>query len=338
MENEVAETPWEDLRAGALKAYEEASIAAHSWSSVIPKAINFYFDHAKSKPTSATVPSPLTAEEAKDRSRLIQIAGAIAVHIGFVSPFADDHARATPRRIIKQAEKQEARLKDWAYEIRQIADRMIPSLSVCPHCFGERSLGNCQATQRLQAAALASTEAAARRAAEKWFANLERKHYATIGLEPPSAMPPESFTAQQLKKRVDELAAIITAELTATPIETVRPRVICLCGSTRFIEMFAIKTWELEREGNIVLGCTLLPMWYCNTPDHFGEATGTKEQCDALHLQKINLADEVFVLNVEGYIGESTRREIEYATAQGKPVAYLEPLPSPPEKPLTSER
>lgn len=107
-----------------------------------------------------------------------------------------------------------------------------------------------------------------------------------------------------------------------------RPRIICLCGSTRFIETFAVKTWELEREGFIVLGCTLLPMWYCQTPSHFGEKTGTKEQCDALHLKKIDLADEVLVLNVDGYIGESTRNEIAYAERTGKPVKYLEPPPA----------
>lgn len=104
-----------------------------------------------------------------------------------------------------------------------------------------------------------------------------------------------------------------------------RPKVICLCGSTRFIEQFAITTWELEREGFIVLGCTLLPMWYCKVPSHFGEATGTKEQCDQLHLRKIDLADEILVLNIGGYIGESTANEITYATRNGKPVRYLEP-------------
>lgn len=103
-----------------------------------------------------------------------------------------------------------------------------------------------------------------------------------------------------------------------------RPKIICLCGSTRFIEQFAVLTWELERRGNIVLGCTLLPAWYCNVPDHFGEATGTKEQCDELHLRKIDLADEVLVLNYGGYIGESTRNEIAYAKGSGKPVFYIE--------------
>lgn len=103
-----------------------------------------------------------------------------------------------------------------------------------------------------------------------------------------------------------------------------RPKIICLCGSTRFIEQFAIQTWELELKGNIVLGCTLLPSWYCPVRDHFAESLGVKEQRDNHHLQKIDLADEVLVLNVGGYIGESTRREIEYAQKTGKPVRYLE--------------
>lgn len=103
-----------------------------------------------------------------------------------------------------------------------------------------------------------------------------------------------------------------------------RPKIICLCGSTRFIEQFAITTWEMERAGFIVFGCTLLPKSYCKVESHFGEATGTKEQCDELHKRKIDLADEILVLNIGGYIGESTRSEIEYATAKGKTVRYLE--------------
>jgi hypothetical protein len=105
------------------------------------------------------------------------------------------------------------------------------------------------------------------------------------------------------------------------------PTIICLCGSTRFIELFAIKTWELELEGNIVLGCTLLPAWYTEgTRDHFAEKLGVKDQRDTHHLQKIDLADKVLVLNKDGYIGESTKREIAYAKSTGKPVEYLEPL------------
>lgn len=109
-----------------------------------------------------------------------------------------------------------------------------------------------------------------------------------------------------------------------------RPRIICLCGSTRFIDLFAVKTWELELEGHIVLGCTLLPDWYCQgVRHHFAEYEGVKEQRDEHHLRKIDLADEVLVLNSGGYIGESTRREIEYATETGKPITYLESLSAP---------
>jgi len=104
------------------------------------------------------------------------------------------------------------------------------------------------------------------------------------------------------------------------------PHIICLCGSTRFIDTFAVQTWELELQGHIVLGCTLLPAWYCPVRDHFAEEQGVKEQRDEHHLRKIDLADEVLVLNVGGYIGESTRHEIEYAHTTGKPVRYLEEL------------
>ena len=51
---------------------------------------------------------------------------------------------------------------------------------------------------------------------------------------------------------------------------------------------------------------------------------GTKEMLDDMHKRKIDMADEIFVINVDGYIGSSTRSEIEYARKTGKPVRYLE--------------
>lgn len=71
-----------------------------------------------------------------------------------------------------------------------------------------------------------------------------------------------------------------------------------------------------------------LPGWYVkemgwNNNDHHGEISGNKEALDELHLRKIDLADEVFVINIDGYIGKSTRNEIEYAKKQGKPIHYL---------------
>jgi nucleoside 2-deoxyribosyltransferase len=59
------------------------------------------------------------------------------------------------------------------------------------------------------------------------------------------------------------------------------------------------------------------------------ERKAIKVRLDELHLRKIDLADEVLVLNVDGYIGESTRREIDYAVAHGKPVRYLDALATP---------
>jgi hypothetical protein len=119
-------------------------------------------------------------------------------------------------------------------------------------------------------------------------------------------------------------------------VEKARPRIICLCGSTRFIELFATLAWTLERDlGVIVLGLHLLPDSYDGydlAPDHMAEAAGKKEHFDELHKRKIDLADEIFVLNVGGYIGDSTRSEIAYAEAHGKPVKYLEDVAALKEK------
>ena len=92
---------------------------------------------------------------------------------------------------------------------------------------------------------------------------------------------------------------------------------ICLCGSTRFKRAYAEWNARLTLQGNIVLSVGL---WT------HGDVVLTVEQkrlLDAIHLDKIELADEVFVLDVGGYIGGSTRGEINYAEACGKPVRYL---------------
>jgi len=104
-----------------------------------------------------------------------------------------------------------------------------------------------------------------------------------------------------------------------------RPTVVTLCGSSRFIEQMAVVGWELEKAGKIMLGLHLLPMAYAECPDHIAEFQGVAARMDELHLRKIDMCDEVFVVNVDGYIGESTSREIAYAHAHGKPVRYLEP-------------
>ena len=103
-------------------------------------------------------------------------------------------------------------------------------------------------------------------------------------------------------------------------------KVVCLCGSTRFTGEMLVKQWELTKQGNVVLSWCALPDWYFKGEDkaHIGDQEGVKRIVDAVHFRKIDLADEVLVINIGGYIGESTRNEIAYAKSQSKPVTYLE--------------
>ena len=104
-------------------------------------------------------------------------------------------------------------------------------------------------------------------------------------------------------------------------------KVICLCGSTRFTDQMLIKQWELTKEGNLVLGWCALPDSYYPGEDktHIGDQEGVKEIVDAVHFQKIDLADEVLIINIGGYIGKSTRNELSYALSLNKTVNYIEP-------------
>ena len=97
-------------------------------------------------------------------------------------------------------------------------------------------------------------------------------------------------------------------------------KVITLCGSTRFKEQFLEQQKRLTLEGNVVVSVGL----FGHSGDEEVWKPGTKEMLDKMHLQKIDMADEIFVINVGGYIGESTRREIAHATDKGKKVNYLE--------------
>lgn len=112
-----------------------------------------------------------------------------------------------------------------------------------------------------------------------------------------------------------------------SPTPTVRetPKVICFCGSTRFANEFMIQRWECEKRGIITFGINILPdNYFAEGNAHGAEQEGVKHVLDELHKRKIDLSDSVFVLNVGGYIGESTRNEINYAQSVGKPIVYLE--------------
>ena len=99
-------------------------------------------------------------------------------------------------------------------------------------------------------------------------------------------------------------------------------KVVTLCGSTRFKEQFLEAQKRLTLEGNIVISVGL----FGHSGDEEVWTDGTKEMLDNMHKRKIDMADSIYVINVGGYIGESTRSEIEYATRNGKEVEYLEPL------------
>ena len=103
------------------------------------------------------------------------------------------------------------------------------------------------------------------------------------------------------------------------PIVTNKYKIITLCGSIKFKDEFMRVQEKLTLDGNIVL-----------TPNFFNSIKKedidekTKKMLDEMHKQKIDLSDEIYVINVGGYIGESTKNEIEYAKARGKEVSFME--------------
>ena len=96
--------------------------------------------------------------------------------------------------------------------------------------------------------------------------------------------------------------------------------VVTLCGSTKFKDEFIRIQKELTLAGNVVISVGL----FGHSGDNEVWTEGTKQMLDDMHKQKIDMADEIFVINVGGYIGESTQNEIKYAISQGKVVKYLE--------------
>lgn len=105
-----------------------------------------------------------------------------------------------------------------------------------------------------------------------------------------------------------------------------RPPITVLCGSTRYPDAFREHTLQLTLAGHIVLsiGCNLRdPGDVAAVTARDIDLAAVKAELDDLHKRKIDLADAVLVLNVDGYVGDPTRSEIEYARAQGMPVLFL---------------
>lgn len=97
-----------------------------------------------------------------------------------------------------------------------------------------------------------------------------------------------------------------------------RPTIVCLCGSTKFRDAYTQATRDKTLAGEIVLSVGLF-----GHLEGLDTASDTKVMLDELHLRKIDLADYVYVVDVDGYVGESTRREVAYAREHGKRVEFL---------------
>jgi hypothetical protein len=100
-----------------------------------------------------------------------------------------------------------------------------------------------------------------------------------------------------------------------------RPTIVCLCGSTKFRDTFESARRRETLAGRIVLDTGGI---YGHQGDIDMDGP-VKAMLDRMHLAKIDISDEVLILNVGGYVGESTRREIDHAHSTGKTVRWLEP-------------
>ncbi len=113
------------------------------------------------------------------------------------------------------------------------------------------------------------------------------------------------------------------------PLSIKCPKIVCLCGSTRFKETFINTNRSLTLEGIIVLSVGV----FSHDTNETNEFTSADiARLEQLHLHKINMSDEVLVLNVGGYIGDGLEREIAYAKLIKKPITYIEGISSPEEE------
>jgi hypothetical protein len=130
----------------------------------------------------------------------------------------------------------------------------------------------------------------------------------------------EAWTLDMIRKAEAGLRA--AREMAGLPQP---PVIACLCGSTRFYDAFQLANYDLTMAGEIVLSVGFYP--HAKAQHGHGEGVGhdstEKAALDELHKRKVDLADYVLVVSDEtGYFGDSTRGEIAYAVAHGKPVRF----------------
>jgi 8-oxo-dGTP pyrophosphatase MutT (NUDIX family) len=125
---------------------------------------------------------------------------------------------------------------------------------------------------------------------------------------------------------VDEMSILPTIPLLSIEVarRVSRPKIICLCGSTKFYEAFQLANYQETMKGHIILTVG----FFMHRPEmvhghQLGCTVEQKVMLDDLHKRKIDLCDEIFVLDVGQYIGSSTQSEIQHAKLMGKPIRYL---------------
>ena len=100
-----------------------------------------------------------------------------------------------------------------------------------------------------------------------------------------------------------------------------KTKIVCYCGSLRFKEIFEQLEYESLMKGEIaLLPCCM----YVDIERKYGISSDLKQKADENHKRKIDIADEVFIINKDGYIGQSTLSEINYAISKQKLISYLE--------------
>jgi hypothetical protein len=124
--------------------------------------------------------------------------------------------------------------------------------------------------------------------------------------------------------KIEQLTTSPAPTITRTRRTHLTPRIVCLCGSTRFYPEFQRANYRETMAGRIVLSVGFYPHAQEQAHgEHIGITPEQKVALDELHKRKIDLADEILVLDVDRYIGDSTRSEIEHAQRTGKPIRYL---------------
>lgn len=149
-----------------------------------------------------------------------------------------------------------------------------------------------------------------------------REYLTREGLDPDEIGRQGVVFVRTLVGKINAEKQIVELQAEIKRLTSSAAKKICYCGSLRFIDKFKEVEYQSVIDGNIaLLPCCM----FVDIQREYGAESDYKQKADDLHKRKIDICDEVFVLNVGGYIGESTRSEIDYALSIGKPVNYLEP-------------